>query len=221
MNRIISAAHRKINGMIVSFRLNHGLYKKAPLPKSDIRKLYEKWNYVNPECVKMDFPYYTDDEVDLSICIPMYNVEKYILNLLQEIENQCSIYSYEVILVDDGSTDKTAEIVRRFVEGKSRYHLIMQENAGISAARNVAIDQAKGRYLTFVDSDDEISRDYIERLMTVALSQDADIVKGKYYLKRRDKLLPRGIAHGYIWGGYCVDRFSEIYASRLDIGMKI
>ena len=216
MNRLISAVSKRINSKIVLFRLQHGLYKKVALPKADIGKLYEKWEYVNPECVKRDYPFREEDDVALSICIPMYNVESLIQKLLQEIANQVSAYSYEVILVDDGSTDNTAEIVKKFIEGKSNFHLISQQNAGISSARNKGIEQAKGTYITFIDSDDEISKDYIEKLMTAAINQNADIVNGRYYLKRKETLHPRGLARGYIWGG--VMRRSLFKSIRFPVG---
>ena len=207
--------------VINKIRLKHGWYSKSILPDYDFDFLQSKWPYVNPECVRNDFKRGKATGIDLSICIPMYNVEAYIEDLMKAIDSQESEFSFEVILVDDGSTDTTAEIVNSFITGKNKYTMIRQENAGISAARNTAINHASGEYICFVDGDDLIADNSIQSLVSAAKENDADIVKGKYGLKRGSKITEKGYASGYIWGGYSVLHFLNMYVFPLASGMKI
>ena len=74
-------------------------------------------------------------DIDLSICIPAFNAEKSILTLLRQIERQKTNFEFEVLIINDGSTDHTGENVAEFIEGKENCHLLQQDNAGLSAAR--------------------------------------------------------------------------------------
>lgn len=201
MPRIVSGLFRKSNRALCKVRLKTGLYHKSALPEYDFSYLQEKWPYVKPDCVRDDFHRAGADGVDLTICVPMYNAETYIEDLLRAIDRQETDYSFEAILVDDGSTDRTAEVVSRYIKDKEHFVLIRQENGGASAARNTAIDHARGEYLCFADSDDPISDDYIQSLMSAAKTNDADIVKGDYCIKRGDTILPMGEAAGFVCGG--------------------
>lgn len=96
-----------------------------------------------------------------SIIIPFYNVEKYITKCLESIIEQ-EYTDYEVILVDDGSQDSTRGIVEEKIKGCYRFRLIIQDNSGVSTARNKAMDVAKGKYLWFIDSDDWIENGALE-----------------------------------------------------------
>ena len=88
-----------------------------------------------------------------SIIIPAYNAEKYIELCLDSISKQ-SFNDYELIIINDGSTDHTFNICNRFALNKKQIHLINKENAGVSVARNVGLQQAEGEYVLFVDADD-------------------------------------------------------------------
>lgn len=90
-----------------------------------------------------------------SIVIPVYNAEKYIDKTLQSIKNQ-TYTNFEAILVDDGSTDSSADICEEITKADSRFTLIRKNNAGVSAARNDGICKAQGEYILFIDSDDWI-----------------------------------------------------------------
>ena len=91
----------------------------------------------------------------LSIVVPMYNSELYIEECLASLSNQgLAENQYEIIVINDGSTDNSYAVVERYSAGRSNIRLINQQNAGQSAARNRGIDEAKGKYLCFVDSDD-------------------------------------------------------------------
>ena len=97
----------------------------------------------------------------ISIIVPVYNVEKYLERCLDSILSQ-TFSDFELILVNDGSTDHSLEICRSYAEKDERILLIDQENRGLSAARNAGIAVAKGEYLGFVDSDDYIAQNMYE-----------------------------------------------------------
>ena len=199
--KIISALYRKANSTLCKFRLKTGMYTKRRLPEYDFGCLQKHWPYVDPECVRDDYHRPTADGVDLSICVPMYNAASFIENLLKVIDRQKTEYSFEVVLVDDGSKDQTAEIVSRYIAGKKHFVLLRQENGGAAVARNTALDHARGEYVSFVDSDDLISDDYIQALMSCAKANDADIVKGNYCIQRGNQIIPMGSASNLICGG--------------------
>lgn len=100
----------------------------------------------------------------VSVIIPIYNTESYLEKCLESIRNQ-TYANIEVIMVDDGSTDCSKIIANVFVEKDSRFHLFSQRNAGVSAARNYGLDLAQGEYILFVDSDDWLEPQMVERLV--------------------------------------------------------
>lgn len=103
----------------------------------------------------------------ISVIIPIYNAEAYISECLQSVGNQ-SYKDFEVICVNDGSPDNSADICQRFVDKDKRFRLINQENGGVSSARNRALKEAKGEYVCFVDSDDVIEPHFLEHLIELA-----------------------------------------------------
>lgn len=129
-------------------------------------------------CEDSDFLYaYT--KYDLSIIIPLYNVSKFVETCIKSIVNQETKYSYEIILVDDGSIDNTCEVVDSFLNNENIL-LIKQKNQGQSVARNKAIYQSQGRYIMFVDSDDILLPDSIESLLNKAFETESEIVEGEF-----------------------------------------
>lgn len=110
----------------------------------------------------------------VSVIIPIYNVEDYLEKCLLSVVNQ-TYKKLEIILVDDGSQDKCYEICEKWKRKDSRITVIHKENKGLSDARNVGIERAKGDYLSFVDSDDYISSDFIETMLNNAIKNNADI----------------------------------------------
>ena len=97
----------------------------------------------------------------ISIIVTAYNAEKTIERCLNSILNN-KYDDYEIIIVNDGSTDKTEEIVQLFASEKIRYYY--EENKGVSSARNLGLKESKGEYITFVDSDDYVANNYFEGL---------------------------------------------------------
>lgn len=99
----------------------------------------------------------------ISIIVPVYNVEKYLCQCVQSILDQ-TFQNIEIILVNDGSTDMSASICNEFKEKDHRIVVINKENGGLSDARNVGIKVAKGRYIAFVDSDDFVHKEMLNKL---------------------------------------------------------
>lgn len=107
----------------------------------------------------------------ISIIIPVYNVEKYISQCLNSILYQ-SYLDFEVIIIDDGSKDKSGYICDSYAKKDSRITVVHQKNKGVSSARNLGIKLAKGKWITFVDSDDWIDKDFLE---SFNLSDECDL----------------------------------------------
>ena len=115
------------------------------------------------------------DQSKISIIMPVYQVEDYLCASIDCILQQ-TYANWELILVDDGSRDKSGMICDEYAHRDHRVHVIHQKNQGVSAARNVGIQQAQGDFLGFIDSDDLIKSDYLEVLYRNAVEQHADIV---------------------------------------------
>ena len=116
----------------------------------------------------------------MTIIIPVYNSANTISRLVNQIIAQ-RFQSYELILVDDGSTDSTAEVIDKFHEKYPEHiKVIHQVNGGVSVARNSGIKAANGRYITFIDADDEIMQDYLNNLMSAIWRDRSDIAISGY-----------------------------------------
>lgn len=109
----------------------------------------------------------------ISVIVPVFNAENYIRRCLDSICGQTYI-NLEIILVNDGSTDNSQGIMLEYAHKDSRVNVISQENAGVAAARNTGLENAHGDYILYVDSDDWIEDNMVERM--IELSDDADIV---------------------------------------------
>lgn len=115
------------------------------------------------------------DNVKISVIVPVYNVENYLRQCLDSIINQ-TLEEVEIICVNDGSTDKSPQILEEYAQKDERIKIINKENKGLGAARNTGIDHAIGEYIGFVDSDDWIDITMYEKLYKNAKSQNSDIV---------------------------------------------
>lgn len=110
----------------------------------------------------------------VSIIIPVYNAEKFISKCLDSVLNQ-SLREIEVFCIDDGSTDKSWEILQRYAKKDERLTAIQQVNSGAAIARNKGLKRATGEYIGFVDADDSIDENYFEELYRTAIDSNADI----------------------------------------------
>lgn len=164
----------------------------------------------------------------ISVVVPVYNVEKYIDRCLNSLINQ-TYRKLEIIIVNDGSTDNSRKIIDKFSKMDSRIIVIDKNNGGLSEARNVGINAATGDYITFIDSDDFVSYDYIEYLYSLIekykvkvassfyqiISSEDEIKTNEEYIDQKltareavNKMLYReNIAHN-AWGKlYSIDLF--------------
>jgi glycosyltransferase involved in cell wall biosynthesis len=114
-----------------------------------------------------------NNNILVSIIVPVYNVEKYINTCLHSIANQ-TFADYEVLLIDDGSTDNSGSICDDFCNLHNKFRAIHQDNMGLYGARNTGLKLAKGRYISFIDSDDYVHPSFLEILYSALLSGDYD-----------------------------------------------
>lgn len=113
--------------------------------------------------------------VNVSVIVPVYNVEGYLSECLDSLLNQ-TLPDVEIICVNDGSTDRSGEILNDYARKNSNIVLINQPNQGQSAARNNAVTRAKGKYITFVDSDDFVDSNMLQKMFQVAEDNDCPLV---------------------------------------------
>lgn len=113
--------------------------------------------------------------IDISIIVPIYNVEKYVEKCVDSILKQTYI-NFELILVDDGSTDMSGKICDKFKKEDDRIKVIHKKNGGLSSARNEGVKLATGKYIGFIDSDDYIDKTMYEKMFNKAIEDDSDIV---------------------------------------------
>lgn len=110
----------------------------------------------------------------VSLILPVYNVEKYLERCLNSILSQ-TYSNFELIIIDDGSTDNCHNIINKYKKIDSRIKAFRQENKGLSAARNEGLKKANGEYIGFIDSDDYISKYYLEYLLNALTANNASI----------------------------------------------
>ena len=114
------------------------------------------------------------DNPKVSLIIPVYNVESYLRKALDSAVNQ-TLANFEIIAINDGSTDSSYEILKEYESKYENFIVINKENEGLSAARNTGIKAAKGEYIAYLDSDDYLAPNFLETLYTMAINNDAEI----------------------------------------------
>lgn len=131
----------------------------------------------------------------ISVIVPVYNAEKYVGKCIESVQAQ-TYTSWQMILVDDGSIDKSFEVCQRYADSDTRISVIHQENAGAGAARNTGLAKAKGDYVVFIDSDDYVDKDYFALLAkhnedvvfidAQAIDENGRVVRREYMSPFRD-----------------------------------
>ena len=122
----------------------------------------------------------------LSIVIPVYNVEKYLRQCLDSVLAQ-TFSDYEVICVNDGSTDGSGRILKEYASGHSVVKVVEQKNGGLSAARNAGLKKAEGEYVLFLDSDDWLEKDALQTLADATDGQDMICFNGRRFFEDQDR----------------------------------
>ena len=157
----------------------------------------------------------------ISIILPVYNTSIYLEECLNSIYNQ-SFKNYELICIDDGSSDNSYEILKKYEKIITNCKVIYQDNQGVANARNVGLKNVKGDYIIFIDSDDYIEYNYLEKLYNESCNTGSDVVICNFYryydnyklklpvvLKKRSgiysnqdilkSLIPDNLIHSYLW----------------------
>lgn len=160
---------------------------------------YEKNNLFTPK-------------VDVQVVVPAYNCENTIEQCVKSILDQKTNYKVQLVAVDDGSIDKTGEILDKLNKVYSNLVVVHQKNGGLSEARNTGLRHIYGKYVLFVDADDTLTSHSIDRLLDNAFENNADIVEGGYNLISKGKIVrsyrhkfqknvnPFETLYGYPWG---------------------
>jgi len=120
----------------------------------------------------------------ISVIVPVYNAEKYIEHCIRSLLEQ-TYKNFELILINDGSTDRSLKLCKAFSDKDRRVKVYDRKNGGASAARNTGLERMKGKYVIFVDSDDYVSKSYLENLYLAAKSGHYDIVQCNLESKNR------------------------------------
>ena len=125
-------------------------------------------------------------EIKVSIIVPAYNVEKYIGKCLESLINQ-TLKEIEIIVINDGSTDSTGDIIENYAKKDSRIKYIKQENTGSSEARNRGIKESKGKYIGYLDSDDYVEKKYYEDMFLYAEKNNLELVVSDFIKETKEK----------------------------------
>ena len=120
------------------------------------------------------------DVTKISVVVPIYNVEEYLEECLKSIEVQ-TFTSYEVLLVNDGSTDSSLKILQEYAKNHKNIKIINQKNQGVSVARNTGLKSSFSKYITFIDSDDWLEPNTFAEALKIIKQDNPDIVLTSYY----------------------------------------
>lgn len=135
----------------------------------------------------------------ISIIMPVYNVNKYVEHSIGSLLNQ-TYHNFEILVVDDGSTDNSYELCKKMAKIDTRIKLFQKKNGGQGSARNLALNKTQGEYLCFLDSDDFVKKDYIEYLYTLLKVNNLDISVCNYdlYDENEHLIRARTMGKGYV-----------------------
>lgn len=156
----------------------------------------------------------------ISIIVPVYNVESYLKQCIDSILAQ-SYKNLEIILVDDGSTDRSGQICDQYAEKDSRIHVVHKANGGLSSARNAGLKICHGDYLGFVDSDDYIAPEMYKVLLDNLFREDADISACEFYWTYPDHAEASGNEKAYfIFSGKEAAKSLFVHSKTLSVSVK-
>lgn len=177
MKKILKKRHIKS----LAYNIGKFFIRKTPPPLCSAQEALAYLGSLTPDshgsCICEH--HFAEADCDVEVIVPCYNVELYLSECVESILSQQTRYSFFLTLVNDGSTDRTGEVLEQYV-GRRNVRVITQEHQGVSSARNVALAQAHGRYVMFMDSDDILLPGSIESLMQMAERSGADIVDSGY-----------------------------------------
>jgi glycosyltransferase involved in cell wall biosynthesis len=125
--------------------------------------------------------------MDISIIVPVYNAEKYLKRCINSIVNQ-SFCDFELILINDGSTDKSGRICDEYAQIDKRIKVVHKKNEGVSLTRNLGINIANGEYITFIDSDDWIEQDFFKKAIEYIKKNDVSILITSFVFEYNKKV---------------------------------
>ena len=133
-----------------------------------------------------------DIKPEISVIIPVHNGQEHLEKCLYSLTKQ-SFSDFEVLIINNGSTDNTFNIAKSFSDSDNRFTIINHNHGGAGEARNIGIENAVGKYLAFVDSDDLVLEQYLEKLHTAIISNDADVAVCGFclYFRKSDKVVHR------------------------------
>lgn len=158
-------------------------------------------------------------DYDLVVIVPVYSVEDYLDRCIQSIINQKTDFPFQLILINDGSTDLSKKICDKYSNFENVF-VIDKKNSGVSASRNIGIERAKAKYIMFVDSKDILAENAIQLLMQCTINNDYDLIEGNYkvidqsdHIKCENRIYPNNIMEltGFPWGKiYNIHLFENI-----------
>ena len=154
----------------------------------------------------------------LSVIIPVYNVERYVAECIESVINQ-TYNDLEIIIVNDGSTDNSLKICEAYAKRDKRIKIINKENGGISSARNTGLDNATGKYIGFVDSDDYIGEDMYEKLVEACIDNNAK-ASVCHAVTFTDGNKPF-VNTGFIKKDYCTTDIKQIFSNTLVMSQSL
>lgn len=158
-------------------------FTKTPKSKckdcNELNELKKQYDKKNINIVENNIR--IDENYDLTIVVPVYNGEVFIKKCVESLINQKTKYKYNIIFINDGSTDKSLDMLKYYAKTNAIIKVITKENQGIAETRNVGIRNVSGKYVAFVDIDDFVTDNFVEMLLNTAYANNADIVRCNYY----------------------------------------
>lgn len=209
VKRWLKKAFKALIRFLIFFRIFMHKSIKTPFNENEIRKKILKSYEQRPLWKDGGFsPLLPTNKFDLSFIIPVYNSELYLERCIQSLVNQKCSYRYEIIFVNDGSSDNSGKILSKYANYEN-VKIVYQENSGISAARNKGLSLSEGEYIGFIDNDDYVSEYYAEKLLSRAYKKNADIVKCGHYRFNKYGIYAENTLNDESVSGYMADKINR------------